>query len=162
MRFSRVFTVEEANALLPRLEAFFLELDEPRQDLDRHVDRIKVLDVLWGPRLNDPANPDREEFLTLRAAVRTTIREIEAVVDERIVPLGIRFPPGGLENGLVDFPTTFEGRWVFLCWQRGEPEIRAWHELDGGFGGRRPLTSAQAARMGDADPDEDTEGRSEW
>jgi hypothetical protein len=28
---------------------------------------------------------------------------------------------------------------VYLCWRFGEDRIGHWHELDGGFAGRRPL-----------------------
>jgi hypothetical protein len=148
--FDRAFTVEEANALLPELESVFRELDGHREELESHMGKIQVLDVIWGGKLSEPGNPDRGEFLAERAAVRGTIQRIEGVVAERIVPLGVRFPPGGLEQGLVDFPTTLDGRWVFLCWRRGEPEIASWHELEGGFAGRRPLTWEDAARMGGA------------
>jgi hypothetical protein len=146
--FSRAFTVDEADALLPELEAVFRVLDGHRASLEGHLGKIQILDVLWGAQLADPGNPDRHEFLEERAAVREAIHGIERVVERRLNPLGVRFPPGGLEQGLVDFPTTLDGRWVFLCWQRGEPAVACWHELDGGFAGRRPLTDAQAARMG--------------
>ena len=44
-----------------------------------------------------------------------------------------------LDDGLVDFPTQREGRYVYLCWREGEAEIRFWHDLDTGFAGRQPL-----------------------
>lgn len=138
----------EANALLPRLEEAFQAMDARREELDRRMDRIKILDALWGERIREPTNPDREEFLATRAAVRRMIREIDGIVEERVLSLGVRFPQGGLEHGLVDFPTTWEGRVVYLCWQRGEGELEAWHEVHGGFRGRRPLTPEHAARMG--------------
>ncbi len=144
----RIFTVEEANALIPTLETAFEELEGIRGELDDRMDQMKILDALWGPKVQDPSNPDREEFLTARADIRKVIRRIERLVDERILVHGVRFPAGGLENGLVDFATTFEGRTVYLCWHRGEPELSAWHEVHGGFAGRRPLTTEQSARMG--------------
>jgi hypothetical protein len=147
--FPHAFTVEEANGLLPELEEVFSELDRHREELETHMARIQVLDVIWGGGLADPGNPDRKEFLSERAAVRQAIGRIERVVEERLHPLKVRFPPGGLEQGLVDFPTTLDGRWIFLCWKRGEPEIRSWHELDGGFQGRRPLSPGEAGRMGE-------------
>jgi len=140
--------VDEANALLPELEEAFMALEGRKAELERRVDRLKILDALWGEGIQDPANPDREEFLTTRAGVRRTLQEIERTVEERILAHGVRFPQGGLEHGLVDFPTTWEGRVVFLCWQRGEEELEAWHEVHGGFRGRRPLTPEQAVRMG--------------
>jgi hypothetical protein len=45
----------------------------------------------------------------------------------------------GIDDGLIDFPTTREGRVVYLCWRLGEDEIGWWHETDGGFAGRQPL-----------------------
>lgn len=147
--FRRAFTVKEANALLPLLESVLDDLEEHRLELEAHMDRIQVLDVIWGASLTEDSNPDREEFLAERAAVRDAIQRIEAVVSARIAPLGVRFPPGGLEHGLVDFPSTLDGRWVFLCWRRGEPQVESWHELDGGFRGRRPLTDEIAARLGE-------------
>lgn len=144
----RIFTVDEANDLLPVIEEVFSRIEDQREELTRRMDRIKILDVLWGPQVQEPTNPDREEFLAERAGVRRAIRKIERLVDDEILVHGVRFPTGGLENGLVDFPTTFEGRTVLLCWQRGEPEIQAWHEVDGGFSGRRPLTPEQVHSMG--------------
>jgi hypothetical protein len=144
----RIFTVDEANALLPELERAFEEIEELREELDQRMDRIKILDALWGPKVQEPQNPDREEFLSVRAGIRRVIQGIERMVDERLLVHGIRFPVGGLEHGLVDFATTFEGRTVYLCWRRGEQKVGAWHERSGGFSGRRPLTEEQSARMG--------------
>lgn len=155
MEHQRIFTVDEANALIPTLDEVFGELETCREELDHRMDRLKILDVLWGGQLQDPGNPDREEFLRLRSGVRTAIRRIERIVEDRILELGVRFPAGGLEHGLVDFPTTLDGRIVFLCWRRGEGQIQAWHELDGGYAGRQPLTPAEAKRMGrQGDPGE--------
>jgi hypothetical protein len=149
MPFPKAFRVSEANALIPELEEVFELLDRPAERLEELMDRIKVLDVLWGARLEEPSNPDREEFLADRAALRRTLREIESLVEARMQPLGVRFPPGGLEHGLVDFPTTLDGRWVFLCWKRGEPRVAHWHEVEGGFAGRLALSGAVAKRMGE-------------
>jgi hypothetical protein len=44
-----------------------------------------------------------------------------------------------IDQGLVDFRASRDGREVYLCWKLGEPQIDWWHELDTGFAGRRPL-----------------------
>jgi hypothetical protein len=44
-----------------------------------------------------------------------------------------------IETGLVDFPALVNGRQVCLCWRLGEDAVGWWHELDAGFGGRKPL-----------------------
>ena len=51
----------------------------------------------------------------------------------------------GFEQGLVDFYSKQDGRDVFLCWKHGEPAVEHWHELEGGFSGRRPV-EAQSLR----------------
>jgi hypothetical protein len=44
-----------------------------------------------------------------------------------------------LEKGLIDFPTSYRGREVYLCWKMGEDRIAWWHEVEDGFRGRRPI-----------------------
>ncbi len=41
--------------------------------------------------------------------------------------------------GLLDFPAVRHGESVLLCWRLGEPAVEWWHDLDAGFGGRRPV-----------------------
>lgn len=42
-------------------------------------------------------------------------------------------------DGLADFRSLYQGRVVYLCWHWDEPEIRWFHELDGGFRGRQAI-----------------------
>jgi hypothetical protein len=69
---------------------------------------------------------------------------MQGVIDQmsaavaRIDEIGISLRD--IERGLIDFPALVTGRQVWLCWQIGEADIRYWHELDAGFGGRRPIT----------------------
>lgn len=150
--------MDEANALLGEMEEVFRTVDGLRQRLRQDRDRLKILDVLWGDALEDQENPDRREYLQLQGAVDAATHQLEGLIRKEILDRGIRFPPGALEHGLLDFPTTYRGRWVFLCWRRGEPRIVAWHELQAGFRGRRRLTHEQALEMGrgpDAPPSED-------
>ena len=76
------------------------------------------------------------------------VARIEGLVRDEILARGIRFPTGGIEHGLLDFSTTFDGRVVYLCWKRGESQVSHWHEINGGFAGRQPLTTEHAVRMG--------------
>jgi hypothetical protein len=145
---TRAFTLEEANALIPTLEGIVAGVRTRAAELQRHYDQVKILDALWGEKLADPETPDHEEFAGHRAAIERLAAEIERTIQGEIVARGIRFPQGGLEHGLLDFPTTLDGRWVYLCWRSGEPRVQAWHEVDGGFAGRRPITPAEASRMG--------------
>jgi hypothetical protein len=142
------FTVDEANRLIPILEVVFAEISRRVEGVRQAADRLQVLDVLWGQKVLEESNPDFAEGESFREAMPALMNEIEALVEEEIHNRGLRFPYGGLESGLIDFPSTWEGRWVYLCWQRGEPAIAAWHEIDGGFAGRQDLTVEQIRLMG--------------
>lgn len=144
----RAFTVEEANALIPVLRAAFERIADEQRRVRVRYEKLQVLDVLWGEAVARAGNPDHDEYLEHRAAIRRAVRAIEELVEREIRGRGLRFPQGGLEYGLVDFPTVFEGRWVFLCWRVDEPGLAAWHEVDAGYRGRQPLTPEHARRMG--------------
>lgn len=144
----RVFTVAEANALLPHLEEILKRIQELRGLVGERTDQLKILDVIWGNRVTEPGNPDHREFRQHRRTIGGAVEEIEQLIREEILALGVRFPQGGLEHGLLDFPTLLDGRWVYLCWQLGEAEVIAWHEVDGGVEGRKPLTEDLVQRMG--------------
>lgn len=156
----RNFTVGEANALLPHLREVLTAIQEWRERIAVRTDKIKVLEVIWGRKVHDADNPDHEDFQAHRKAVGRAVAEIERLIREEILGLGIRFPPGGLEHGLLDFPTKLDGRWVYLCWRMGESEITAWHEVADGYAGRKPLTPRLARRMGQEDSDDGPEDSS--
>ena len=44
-----------------------------------------------------------------------------------------------LNNGLIDFLSTRDGREVYLCWRFGEPRVEFYHDLNTGFKGRQPI-----------------------
>ncbi|MFO8172808.1 MAG: DUF2203 domain-containing protein [Gemmatimonadota bacterium] len=154
----RIFTVGEANALLPHLREVLSRIRALKDVVGDRTDQLKILDVIWGRKLTDPENPDHLDFKRHRRAIGGAVEEIERLIREEILALGVRFPQGGLEHGLLDFPTVLDGRWVYLCWRAEEPEILAWHEVDGGFAGRRPLTPEVARRMGEGSGEDDGSG----
>jgi hypothetical protein len=143
-----LFTVDEANGLVAALVPVMEEIRRLSSEAHEHQDRLQVLDVLWGEKVLEPGNPDHEELRAHRAALAEVADRVEALVKEEILARDIRFPVGGLEHGLLDFPTLLDGRVVFLCWKLGEPRVQWWHEVHGGFAGRQPVTPDVARRMG--------------
>lgn len=124
MRDERLYTAEEADALLPDLRERLARIREARQVLLREAELVKekvVADV--GGATPGPAY--REASATLRA-------ELERLSAEDIL---LRDP----ETGLIDFPAERDGERVYLCWRLGEDRVANWHPLDTGFVGRRPL-----------------------
>ncbi|HXV13549.1 MAG TPA: DUF2203 domain-containing protein [Candidatus Krumholzibacteria bacterium] len=146
------FTVGEANALVSALTQTFRQIDAHKYQIREAGKKIEVLELLWGDALRDPAHTDHAEFMTHRETVDRCLRGIQRCVQEGVVALGLRLPMGGIEDGLVDFPTTYEGRWVYLCWHVGERELTHWHEIDAGYQGRQPITASQREAMGRDDP----------
>ena len=125
MNNKRLFTVKEANKLIPFLNTTIAALR-------------RVNDKLETASLEGPT----EEDITLLGGVlvnRNHIRLLTAFqgLTDEIHAEGCRLKDVG--SGLVDFPTVWKGREVYLCWQFGEPEIQHWHELEAGFAGRHPL-----------------------
>ena len=148
----RVFTVGEVNALLPDLRETLIRIRELREVVEERNDKLKILDVIWGKEVASSDNPDHPEFRRHRRTIAGSVEEIERLIREEILDRGIRFPQGGLDHGLLDFPSRLDGRWVFLCWQMDEPQIQAWHEVEGGYAGRKPVTPDLKARLGRRGP----------
>ena len=150
----RSFTVEEANRMIPALEVTLDDVEKKKVEVGRYREKLHILDALWGKKVTQPENPDYDEFQRHRECIAAAVRDLDRLVRRRILGLGLRFPPGGLEHGLIDFPTTFEGRWVFMCWQRGEDQVRFWHEIDSGYAGRREIAAEHVIAMGKEDSPE--------
>ena len=122
----RHFTVEEANALLGRIEPVLRSLREARDrltDAEAHEALAGAAPTNGG---GDPGRDVGEAFLEVRRML-LALQELGIVVRD-------------IERGLIDFPAIHEGREVYLCWELDEPpRIAFWHDLDAGYGGRRPL-----------------------
>lgn len=129
----RIFTREEANALLPKLREFLDELQKAREQLaDRHA---RLAEQHHGGRGNGVARAG-----TPLDRLHVDIQEAEnnvSVAARVIADLGCELKDP--DRGMVDFRSLREGRVVYLCWLMHEPEIAFWHELEGGYAGRQPL-----------------------
>ena len=130
----RLFTLQEANALLPRVRGIVARLQEIF-GLFRHYAGEQDYPTALE-RSNGHPLPETPAAMPSRQEVRALRTEADALVDE-IVGLGIALKD--VDQGLVDFPAVHDGRIVYLCWKQGEEEIGFWHELDTGFAGRQPL-----------------------
>ncbi len=129
--------MEEANAVLPLVEAKLEEMDVLMARRRELAELVEDAEAYWGVALRGPENPDHEEYGRLHARLTEVEADLSACVQ------AIHDAGGHLKSyelGLVDFYGVVEGQHVFLCWQRGEEAVTHYHELDAGFQGRRPLT----------------------
>jgi hypothetical protein len=121
----RHYTVEQANAALGWVMERIERLRSARQGLNDEEARAALMEA--GPT-NGGGEPGRvvsDAFVEMRNAL-IELQAMEVVLRD-------------LDRGLVDFPSIRGGQEVFLCWEEGEEEIGYWHDLDSGYGGRRPL-----------------------
>jgi hypothetical protein len=129
----RLFTLEEANALIPKMEMVMAELQRAGVELRRVLEEVaRASDRPLGDIDLSDLIADNPKLAERMAAIERLIGEIEKS--------GAHFK--GMDLGLVDFPAEIDGEVGLLCWQYGEKEIAYWHGLDTGFAGRQPLRSA--------------------
>lgn len=122
----KLFTPEEANALLPELRRLLGLIQTERDILRRLEPEIKKA----GARAVEGGGSS--------AGVRyvTALSRITNHA-ENIMELGVQIKD--FERGLCDFPHERDGRMVLLCWQYGEDRVAWWHDVEAGFAGRQPL-----------------------
>ena len=56
---------------------------------------------------------------------------------QELVEIGCFFKDWNFQIGLVDFPSIIDGKEVFLCWRSDEDDILYYHDVEGGFAGRK-------------------------
>jgi hypothetical protein len=128
---SRTFTVREANQTLPLVRRITEDIARDYAELSACASEYKRL------RAEQERDETLEERLNeLKHRMGSLSDQIDEFVHE-LTEIGCEMKD--LEKGLVDFPSRMDGRLVFLCWCHGEEQVEHWHELTGGFAGRRPL-----------------------
>ena len=137
MKPEKTFRLEEANAIVPRLQILMERLQRAALRLHEHLNELaRETGVEAGSVSTD-------ELLRRRPAARPLVEELDAVAHE-IEQSGAHLKDAQL--GLVDFPCERNGEIVYLCWQFGEPEIAFWHRIEDGFAGRQPLPGSSPPR----------------
>ena len=126
-----LFSLEEANALLPQLE---LILERMQRTSIKVREEMAALTREQGEQAL--ANLSVHQLLRLQPSLRPLFEELAQAVQE-IEQHGCLFK--GLELGLVDFPARLGDEIIELCWQYGEKEIAFYHRQDEGFAGRQPF-----------------------
>jgi hypothetical protein len=119
----RYYTVDEANGMLDGLRGMLEKIREARRTILGSAERLRRDAVTNGGGAEGSAS--LEAMATLRNGV-------ESLTEQGIV---LR----DADTGLIDFPALREGRLVYLCWLPEEDRVTHWHEVDSGFGGRKPL-----------------------
>ena len=124
----KVFTVQEANALLPDVREIVGKISRTHRKLSRY--REDAGKAAEGAERGGGGFADGVAYASVLIELTDQIAKLDL--------LGVQLKD--FERGLVDFPSLRDGRVVLLCWQLGEgDELEWWHDVDAGFAGRTPL-----------------------
>jgi hypothetical protein len=130
----RFFTLKQAEGVLRdiepqlreaiRLKAQFQEADEILKSAAREITMRGGMAVN-REQMSDTRNR-RDSAVSRLQGIMESIQEQGCLVKD-------------LDTGLLDFPTLYQDREVYLCWKLGEQGIDFWHGVDEGFRGRKPI-----------------------
>ena len=139
----KLFTVEEANQLLPQVRQTLKDLRNRREDIRKIEQKIAVEELTWL-RKDGTVDPKAEEQLSRLKKMLDEMVNTFGQGFERLNALGAQLKD--LDEGLVDFFMVRGNTLVYLCWKEGEDRIRFWHDMESGFPGRQPLEENEITR----------------
>ena len=121
----KLFTIQEANALLPSVRVILAKIQRAHRRLSQYRD---------DARKAAEAAEQGGGGIEAGVAYAGVLTELTTQMSE-LDTLGVQLKD--FERGLVDFPSLRDGKVVLLCWQLGEgDELEWWHDVDAGFAGR--------------------------
>lgn len=124
----KIFTVQEANALLPNVRVIVEKIQRAHRRLSKYRNEAKK--AAEAAEQGGGGVADGVAYAMILTELTMQLAELEE--------LGVQLKD--FERGLIDFPSLRDGRVVLLCWQLGEgDELEWWHDVDAGFAGRTPL-----------------------
>jgi hypothetical protein len=127
----KYFSLEEAHRALPLIKRIAADIQAAQaQRLRLHAELSAGLAQLSSPQQERLQN----DFERATARLEELIEEITKVGVELKDP----------SRALLDFPCIHQGREILLCWKADEPTIMHWHEVEGGFAGRKSVALLHA------------------
>lgn len=128
----RLFSRDEAEAMLPQVAPLLWQIQRLKQEHDEAQQQLAALEAKGR---GNGHGLDADVSHT-RLAIQKAAAQINGLI-ERVRGMDIEVKD--LDLGLIDFPSQIDGRVVYLCWKLGEEHISWWHELDTGYASRQPL-----------------------
>lgn len=132
---NKIFTIDEANALLPQLKEDLLMLQMlaaqfEKQYVELQKEKSLHQQLKFGAGVdNDPffEAEGKLEFMRVEADLLVANFSRKGVILKMVNP------------GLLDFPAVVDGESVLICWKEGEERISHYHGWNDGFMGRKSL-----------------------
>ena len=123
----KLFTIDEANAVLPSVIPKLLDIRELYAKIEVMRDEARTAAA---------ASQFGGGMLGGTGYVNALYKVGKLTTELGLIGVELK----DYSRGLIDFPSMRNDRIVLLCWQIGDgDEIAWWHETDAGFAGRKPL-----------------------
>ena len=130
---SRVISIQEANRMLPLLRQIVGDIMAHWEQIIAKRTELECLEKEGqeGGSSAEATPAGREgQIGELKADLNYLIDRINQFIRE-VEDLGCFVEE--FRRGIINFPSLFHGRKVFLCWKPDENEVTHWHELDETF-----------------------------
>ena len=128
----RYFTLEEARRMLPFAGRSIREAVESRsraEEAEAWLRNLSQRILMSGGMAVDTAAVE-----SWKAQYDSSSQSLKRAM-EGLEEAGIQVKD--LSVGLVDFPSLYYGEEICICWRMDEDDIRYWHGMTVGFGGRK-------------------------
>ena len=134
---SRIFTLQEADALLPELEKCLKLLRTKKEAYSRTHDLLFMHELVCTAERT-------HGFLEAKDDLEDGIHALEEAIEDLAQDVEAIFATGcllrNIEKGHVEFFGTHEGQKVYFSWQLGEPRISHYRLLGTKVDERVPLS----------------------
>ena len=134
---SKLVTLEEAKQMLPLLRSIVSDIRVSWGKIIEKRTELECFEKEKGSRGEEESSPGAEEWKrrpdALKEELNGLIERINNYIRE-VEDLGCFVEE--FKRGIINFPSLYHGRKVFLCWSFGEDDVGHWHELDESFSDR--------------------------
>jgi hypothetical protein len=124
----KLFTIDEANSLLPTVRPIVKSIQKSHRRLATFQSTARQ--AAQGAEHGGGGMSRGPRYAVLLVELSNHAGQLES--------LGIQLKD--YQQGLIDFPSMRDGRVVLLCWKADEGDrLEWWHDVEAGFAGRQPL-----------------------
>lgn len=124
----KLFTLEEANSLLPSVRPIVKSIQRSHRRLSSFQNSARR--AADAAEYGGGGMRRGSDYARLLVELSLLAGQLES--------LGVQLKD--YRQGLIDFPSMRDGRVVLLCWKADEGEqLEWWHDVEAGFAGRQPL-----------------------
>ncbi|MBP1155342.1 MULTISPECIES: DUF2203 domain-containing protein [unclassified Paenibacillus] len=130
---NKIFTLSEANELLPQLKEDLLKLQTLTKEFEEQYLELKKKKA-ERERVSFRKEDDQDPFFEAESQLEFMRIEVNLLI-ENFTRKGVLLKM--INPGLLDFPAVLEGKEVLICWKQGEERITHFHGWHEGFMGRK-------------------------